>query len=105
MPTVRWGAWDRNWDHCQLTDKEVAKALKHDYPIKDYAENVRKIYREFVPSKREKDVERLIADAKSKDTLPALYRRAYLDHAYGGGTTRHIILVRALPCLEPESVA
>ena len=92
VPTARYGAWDRNWDKCQLTDRAVAKALNHDYPITDYAAAIRKLYKEHAPTR--KDVDKLIAEAAHQKELPALYRRAYLQHAYGGAVTRHIILVR-----------
>jgi hypothetical protein len=39
------------------------------------------------------------------DDLPSLYKRAYLDHAYGGAVTRHILLVRHGQYDEQRSLA
>ena len=95
-PVAPYGAWDRNWDHCEPTAKEVASALKHDWPITDYPKVIRLLYSQHAPKKSEADVSRLIAEAELEggDALESLYKRAFLMHAYGGGTTRHIILVR-----------
>ena len=92
-PTSPYGTWDRNWDYCELTDKDVAKALKHEWPITDLADAVRCLYKEHT-DKTDKQIDKLIENASSDGKLSALYRRAYLEYAYGGGVTRHLILVR-----------
>lgn len=100
MASDRWAPYSSTlivlpqWDHCELTDKQVAEALGHDYPIGDYKEAIRKLYQEHAPARSSRSVERAIADAEERGVLPALYRRSYLDYAYGGATVRHIILVR-----------
>ena len=94
VPAVRWGAWDRDWDRCELTEKDVAAALKHSYPITDYAEAIRKIFRDHASHRSQSEVERMIANGLERNDLPAVYKRAYLDHAFGGATVRHMILVR-----------
>eukprot|EP00967_Tisochrysis_lutea_P133426 scaffold234224_cov34-Tisochrysis_lutea.AAC.1 len=92
VPAAPYPAWDSNWDYCEISVKEVAKALKHEYPVKDYAEAIRKLYAEHTDRPAER-VERLISRTP-KEELPSLYKRAYLEYAYGGAVTRHIILVR-----------
>lgn len=92
VPAAPYPAWDSNWDYCELTVKEVAHALKHEYPVLDYADAIRKLYAEHTDRSADR-VEKLIRNTPA-DELPSLYKRAYLDHAYGGAVTRHIILVR-----------
>ena len=82
--------WDWNWDYRELSAKDIAKHLGHEWPI-DYPTAIRKLYAEH--SNQGADaVDKLIE--QSRDDLPALYRRAYREHAFGGAKVRHIILVR-----------
>lgn len=90
-PAVPYPGWDDNWDYCDIGPKKVAKSLGHDWPVQDYAEVVRKLYAEHT-EKSVSTVDKIIE--KNKDDLPGLYKRAFLQYAYGGGVTRHIILVR-----------
>jgi len=92
VPAAPYPAWDSNWDYCELTVKEVARALKHAYPVEDYAGAIRKLYAEHTDRSAER-VEKLLA-ATPVDELPSLYKRAYLEHAHGGAVTRHVILIR-----------
>lgn len=90
-PTAPYPAWDTNWDYCNVDHKTIAKQLKHDWPINDYAKAIHQLYAEH-SDKTPEAVEKLIA--KNKDDLPGLYKQAFLKYAYGGAVTRHIILVR-----------
>jgi len=82
--------WDWNWDYRELSAKDIAKHLGHEWPL-DYPTAIRKLYAEH--SNQGADaVDKLIE--QSRDDLPALYRRAYREHAFGGAKVRHIILVR-----------
>lgn len=93
VPAVRYGAWDRDWDRCNLSTKQVAGALDHAWPIQDYADAIRQLLREHT-KKSEKEIEKIVKSAQKADTLEQTYKRRYLDHAFGGAVTRHIILVR-----------
>jgi len=84
LPARPYPAWDRNWDYCEPSDREVARALRHAWPIADYADAVRSLYAEHTNRSSER-VERLLERTPEAE-LPALYRRAYLEHAYGGAT-------------------
>ena len=72
MPSDRWAPYSSTlivlpqWDHCELTDKQVAEALGHDYPIADYKEAIRKLYQEHAPARSSRSVERAIADAEER---------------------------------------
>ena len=83
--------WDWNWDYRELTAKDVASQLGHAWPIDDYAKAIHKLFADHTDKKPE-SVDKLIE--KSRDDLPALYRTAYRQHAFGGAKVRHILLVR-----------
>ena len=64
--------------------------------------NLKLLYRELgldssfkMLDKKPEAVDKIIADVEQRGVaLSALYRRAYVEHAFGGGVTRHLILVR-----------
>ena len=101
-PNVAYPGWDTNWDYCDLPLREVAKRLGHSWPITDYAAAVRKLYLEHTDKPTAK-VDELIA--ANRDALPQLYKKAFAQVAYGGGVTRHIILVRHGQYEEQRSLA
>ena len=90
-PNAPYPDWDWNWDYRELTAKDIAKQLGHHWPITDYAEAIRQLYAAH-STKTLAAVDQLIE--KCGDDLPALYRRAYREHAFGGAKVRHILLVR-----------
>jgi len=94
-PNVPYPGWDNGWDCCDLSLREVARKLGHEWPIADLGAAVRKLYAEHT-EKSPADVDAIIAKADGREDggLAALYRKAYLEHAFGGAATRHIILVR-----------
>ncbi|EOD41210.1 hypothetical protein EMIHUDRAFT_199455 [Emiliania huxleyi CCMP1516] len=102
LPARPYPAWDRNWDYCEPSDREVARALRHAWPIADYADAVRSLYAEHTNRSSER-VERLLERTPEAE-LPALYRRAYLEHAYGGVPDRDfgMPLDEAFPRLDAE---
>jgi len=91
QPATPYPGWDNNWDYCDLDQKAIAKRLSHEWPISDYPMAIHKLYAEHSDRSSEK-VDKTIE--ANKDDLPGLYKRAFLQHAYGGASTRHIILVR-----------
>mmetsp|Transcript_80367 Transcript_80367/g.222301 ORF Transcript_80367/g.222301 Transcript_80367/m.222301 type:complete len:400 (+) Transcript_80367:95-1294(+) len=98
VPAVPYPGWDHNWDYLKLSAKDIARELRHKWPITDYAAAIRQLFAEhyhFSESSKYKtpeDVERLIS--KRADDLPELYREAFMTYAWGGAPTRFIILVR-----------
>lgn len=91
QPCAPYPAWDNNWDYCDLDQKAIAKKLTHDWPITDYHQAIHKLYAEHSDKPTDK-VDKIIS--ANEDDLPGLYKRAFLQYAYGGACTRHIILVR-----------
>ena len=91
MPNAPYPDWDSSWDYRVMSCKDVAKQLGHQWPITDYSAAIRELYAVH-SDKSPNHVEKLIK--KSESDLPALYLRAYREHAFGGAATRHIILVR-----------
>ena len=91
-PTAPYGAWDDNWDHCELRPQDVAKRLGHEWSTPEsHVKAIHRLYAEHTDKDRAK-VDAVIKD--HEDDLPSLYKRAYLRYAHGGAVTRHIILVR-----------
>ncbi len=82
--------WDWNWDYRELSAKDIAKHLGHDWPL-DYPTAIRRLYSEH-SDKSADAVDKLIE--QNQNDLPALYRRAYREHGFGGAKVRHILLVR-----------
>ena len=91
VPLSPYPDWDTNWDYRKMTSNDVAKQLGHKWPIADYAVVIRALYADHT-DKAPDTVEKLIEDHR-KD-LPALYHRAFREHAFGGAPIRHILLVR-----------
>jgi serine/threonine-protein phosphatase PGAM5 len=90
-PAVPYPGWDRDWDHLQLSTKDIARELRHEWPIADFAAAIRKLFKQHT-NKAEPFVEALLRD--HKEDLPKLYRESYVKYAYGGGPVRYLILVR-----------
>ena len=102
VPAVPYPGWDDNWDWCDISVKEVAKRLGQSWPITDYETAIHKLYAEH-SDKPPGKVDELIR--ANKGDLPMLFKRAFLQYAYGGGVTRHIILVRHGQYEEQRSLA
>jgi len=92
-PAAPYPAWNDNWDLCELSPRDVAKRLGHEWSstTESHVKAIHKLYAEHTDKNRAK-VDAIVKE--HGEDLPGLYKRAYLRYAHGGAVTRHIILVR-----------